>query len=134
MKGRWIVLLVALATIFACANGQDNSSSVSEKPSICDQDSGKWDPYHINCDFDCDGDGWEIKCKCDKKSDKCDEIDCKIDRDGAPDEEDIEFTCTSNGDGENPACDLPPITADLTTCVAEKVTTVLESWIVGVSE
>jgi hypothetical protein len=131
MKGHCIILLVALASMLAFANSQTPPSDV--KPSICDQDTGRWEPYHINCDFDCEEDGWEIKCKCDEDNEKCDVIKCKIDRDGAPDEDDINFTCTSNGDGINPTCNTDIVLPDLPACVAQKVTTVLGSWVVGFS-
>ena len=133
MKGHCIVLLVALSSMLAFANSQSVPSPEGGKPSICDQDSGKWDPYHINCDFDCDGDGWEIKCKCDKENEKCDEIKCKIDRDGAPDKDDVIFTCTSNGENSSPTCPLDSIKTDLTTCVSGKITSVLDSWLIGTS-
>lgn len=130
MKGHCLILLVTLASMLAFATSQ-TAPAGEVKPAICDQDTGKWKPYHINCDFDCDGDGWEIKCKCDKDNDKCDKIKCKIDRDGAPEKDDVNFTCTSNGDGKNPTCDTASIMGGLTTCVSQKVTTVLGSWVVG---
>lgn len=134
MRVGFILVLVAMVSMLACARSQNTPASEGTKPSVCDQDSGKWDPYHINCDFDCDADGWEIKCKCDKKNDKCDEIECKVDRDGAPDDEDVFFNCKSNGDGKSPTCALDSIQGDLTPCVTEKITTVLNSWIIGVSD
>lgn len=130
------IILLALVSMLACARSQGIPTperGSAGKPSICDADSGKWDPFHINCDFDCDADGWEIKCKCDKENDKCDEIKCKIDRDGAPDKDDVHMKCKSNGVGASPTCPIDSIRADLPTCVAETITKVVDSWVIGSS-
>ena len=90
----------------------------------------------INCDFDCDGAGWEIKCSCDDKSSSCSLIECKVDRDGAPDAEDILFECESQGDGANPSCATAPL-VDPTlagSCAKNTIAEVLNAWVIGVSD
>jgi hypothetical protein len=108
----------------------------SPKPDLCDVDTGKWDPYHINCDFDCDANGWEVKCVCDDKSQSCDVITCVVDADGAPDSEDITFSCRNAGEGQSPSCDLDPLlnSAVATSCVKNTISQVLQLWQIGVSD
>ena len=76
-------LAITLAAC-ACAQpvppGQISTALANVKPSVCDADSGSWKPWSINCDFDCDGSGWEIDCDCDKKNKDCSDIICKIDQ------------------------------------------------------
>ncbi len=106
------------------------------KPTLCDAATGKWDPYHINCDFDCENEGWELKCKCDNKDSTCREIECRVDRDGAPDAEDIFFFCTSLGDGQSPSCELNPLTDSMLagSCVKNTIGSVLDAWQIGTSD
>lgn len=33
----------------------------SVKSALCDAATGDWDPYDINCDFECNGTGWEVR-------------------------------------------------------------------------
>lgn len=108
----------------------------STKPALCDAATGKWDPYHVNCDFECENEGWELKCKCDNKDSSCTEIECRVDRDGAPDAEDIFFYCASLGDGQSPSCQLDPL-MDSTlagSCVKNTIGSVLDAWVIGVSD
>jgi hypothetical protein len=59
-----------------------------------------------------------------------------VDRDGAPDAEDILFECTSRGDGERPDCATGPL-LDSTlagSCVKNTIGQVLDAWIIGVSD
>ncbi|KAI8114629.1 hypothetical protein M9434_002749 [Picochlorum sp. BPE23] len=105
----------------------------STKSALCDADTGDWDPYDINCDFDCNGTGWELDCECDDKSDACTDIECKIDRDGAPDDEDIYLSCSANL-GEAPQCDFAPLDQAeslIDACVVDTVKTVLSEWFIG---
>ena len=108
----------------------------STKPDVCDEATGKWDPYHINCDFDCENEGWELKCKCDTKGSTCDEIACTVDRDGAPDADDILFGCVSLGDGQSPSCELDPLIDSIIagSCVKNTIRGVLDAWQIGVSD
>ena len=108
----------------------------STKPDLCDAATGKWDPYHINCDFDCDNEGWELKCVCDTEDSTCRDVACKVDRDGAPDAEDVLFNCLSGGEGQRPTCELGPLLDSLVagSCVKNTISSVLDAWQIGVSD
>lgn len=154
------IVLASCAHAQPVPAGQISTALANVKPSICDADSGSWKPWSINCDFDCDGSGWEIDCDCDKKNKDCSDIRCKIDQgtdpplpfsfrrtrmlyyliltyssfnfpvDGAPDEDDVFLKCQASQVGDVPECDLTALD-DLPTCVASVSKEILRLWNVG---
>lgn len=75
----------------------------------------------------------QIDCECDDKSDACADIECKVDRDGAPDDEDIYLSCSATL-GAAPQCNFAPLNqaeSSIDTCVVDTVKTVLSEWYVG---
>lgn len=59
------LLACALGLCLLVFHGQGLVVSAEEIPSkksaLCDADTGDWDPFDINCDFDCNGTGWEVR-------------------------------------------------------------------------
>ena len=55
--------------------------------------------------------------------------------DKRPDDEDILFTCSSQGDGLSPSCDMGPLMDSMLagSCVKNTITGVLDEWVLGVS-
>jgi len=80
---------VALALVLMASAASARVLLQDGRPSECDADTGKWEPNSINCDFDCNSQGWEVDCQTNDEN----FIECKVDEDGAPASEDVEFTC-----------------------------------------
>lgn len=127
MKTMGVNLCVLMLILGLSSCSMAKRSLLQSKPDLCDADTGKWEPDSINCDFDCDGSGWELDCEC-KDKDDCSVVECKVDEDGAPDSEDIEFYCDVNG---SPVCDFSILDATFDnnqTCVPTVVKEVLSLW------
>eukprot|EP00890_Picochlorum_soloecismus_P002304 jgi/Picsp_1/3074/NSC_01296-R1_---NA--- len=121
--------IICLLSLGCLAQNAYARSLLQGKPDLCDQNSGSWDPYDINCDFDCGANGWEVDCECDDEE-NCTEIKCKVDKDKAPDSEDVYFYCKGQ-DGSAPDCDFADLETIDDACVVETVKSVLKAWNVG---
>ncbi|KAL4514049.1 hypothetical protein Ndes2526B_g09202 [Nannochloris sp. 'desiccata'] len=115
---------VALALVVLMASAASARVLLQDgRPSQCDLDTGSWDSDDINCDFTCNNQGWEVDCEIDDGN----FIECKVDRDGAPDSEDVEFSCTFIA-GQAPDCDFSALNAIDDSCVRSTVESVIGAW------
>jgi hypothetical protein len=129
---------LALAALAACAGlaaaarpatgAAATGRALLQKPGLCDAATGRWEASKINCDFSCDGAGWEVGCSIDE-NDK--DIRCKVDADGAPDSEEVKFRCPIPARGAAPECPLEGVAALKNACVADAVKAALGAWKVG---
>jgi hypothetical protein len=53
--------IIGLLCLGCLAHNAYARSLLQGKPDLCDKNSGSWDPYDINCDFDCGANGWEVR-------------------------------------------------------------------------
>jgi len=60
----WLLLLATVSLRHGTVLAAQPNMNI--KPKACDAGTGHWGPNSINCDFDCDKAGWEVRsCFCD---------------------------------------------------------------------